>query len=58
MPVNRSESDLPWMADAPVFIDGRTIGVLYDAVVRREFGAVQLQLSASQTGLSWLTIAA
>jgi hypothetical protein len=48
MPVNRVEPDLSWMADAPVFIDGQTIGAFYDAVVGREFGAVQLQLSASQ----------
>jgi hypothetical protein len=49
MPVNNSEPDLSWMADAPVFIDGRQIGAFYDAVVGREFRAVQLQLSASQT---------
>lgn len=49
MPVNNSEPDLSWMADAPVFIHGRQIGAFYDAVVGREFKAVQLQLSASQT---------
>ena len=49
MPLNNSEPDLSWMADAPVFIDGQQIGLFYDAVVGREFRAVQLQLSASQT---------
>jgi hypothetical protein len=49
MPVNGSEPDLSWLADAPVFIDGQQIGAFYDAVVGREFKAVQLQLSADQT---------
>jgi hypothetical protein len=49
MPVNGSEPDLPWLADAPVFIDGHQIGAFYDAVVGREFRTVQLQLSAGQT---------
>jgi hypothetical protein len=48
MPVNGSEADLSWLADAPVFIDGQQIGAFYDAVVGREFKAVQLQLSADQ----------
>jgi hypothetical protein len=49
MPVNGSEPDLSWLADAPVFIDGRQIGAFYDAVVGRKFKPVQLQLSADQT---------
>ena len=49
MPVNGSEPELSWLADAPVFIDGQQIGAFYDAVVGREFGAVQLPLSAGQT---------
>jgi hypothetical protein len=49
MSVNGSEPDLSWLADAPVFIDGQQIGAFYDAVVGREFRAVQLQLSAGQT---------
>jgi hypothetical protein len=48
MPVNGSEPELSWLADAPVFIDGQTIGAFYDAVVGREFKAVQLLLSAGQ----------
>ena len=48
MSVNGSEPDLSWLADAPVFIDGQQIGAFYDAVVGREFRAVQLQLSAGQ----------
>jgi hypothetical protein len=48
MPVGVSEPKLSWLADAPVFIDGRQIDAFYDAVVGREFRAVQLQLSASQ----------
>jgi hypothetical protein len=31
MPVNGSEPDLSWLADAPVFIDGQQIGAFYDA---------------------------
>jgi hypothetical protein len=49
MPVNNSEPDLSWLADAPIFIDGQQIGMFHDAVVGREFRTVQLQLSASQT---------
>ena len=49
MPVNGSEPELSWLADAPVFIDGQQIGAFYDAVVGRAFSAVQLQLSAGQT---------
>jgi hypothetical protein len=48
MPVSGSEPDLSWLADAPVFIDGQQIGAFYDAVVGREFRAVQLHLSAGQ----------
>lgn len=50
MPVNGNEPDLSWLADAPVFIDGRQIGAFYDAVVGRKFKPVQLQLSAGQAG--------
>jgi len=53
MPVNNSEPDVSWMADAPVFIDGQQIGAFYDAVVGREFRTVQLQLSA-HSGWIWL----
>jgi hypothetical protein len=49
MPVNGNEPELSWQADAPVFIDGQQIGAFYDAIVGREFKAVQLQLSAGQT---------
>jgi len=49
MSVNGREPDLSWLADAPVFIDGQQIGAFYDAVVGREFRAVQLQLSADQS---------
>ncbi|MGH3294907.1 MAG: hypothetical protein ACRDP7_24225 [Trebonia sp.] len=49
MPDNSCDPDLSWLADAPVFIDGQQIGAFYDAVVGREFSAVQLQLSAGQT---------
>jgi hypothetical protein len=49
MPVNGREPDLSWLADAPVFIDAQQLGAFYDAVVGREFKAVQLQLSADQT---------
>lgn len=48
MPISGSKPDLSWLADAPVFIDGQQIGAFYDAVVGREFRAVQLQLSAGQ----------
>jgi hypothetical protein len=44
MPVGNSEPDLSWMADAPVFIDGQTIGTFYDAVVGREFRAVDIPI--------------
>jgi len=53
MPVNNSEPDVSWMADAPVFIDGQQICAFYDAVVGREFRTVQLQLSA-HSGWIWL----
>src|ERR1700733_10424699 len=49
MPVNNSEPDLSWLADAPAFIDGERIGAFYDAVLGREFRAVELRLSAGQT---------
>jgi hypothetical protein len=49
MSANGREPDLSWLADAPVFIDGQQIGAFYDAVVGREFRAVQLHLSAGQT---------
>lgn len=49
MPVDNSEPDLSWLADAPAFIDGERIGAFYDAVVGREFRAVELRLSAGQT---------
>lgn len=49
MPMSRNEPDLLWLADAPVFIDGQQIGAFYDAIVGREFKAVQLKLSAAQT---------
>jgi hypothetical protein len=49
MPIIGSEPDLSWLADAPLFIDGRQIGTFYDALVPREYKAVQLQLSAGQT---------
>jgi hypothetical protein len=49
MPVSGHEPDLSWLADAPVFIDGQQFGAFYDAVVGRDFKAVQLQLSADQT---------
>jgi hypothetical protein len=48
MPVSGRQPDLPWLADAPLFIDGQQIGAFYDAVVGRGFRAVQLQLSAGQ----------
>lgn len=48
MPVSRSEPYLSWLADAPVFIDGPQIGTIYDALVPREYKAVQLELSAGQ----------
>ncbi|MBO0803895.1 MAG: hypothetical protein J2P25_12575 [Nocardiopsaceae bacterium] len=48
MAVSGTEPDLSWLADAPVFIDGRQIGAFYDAVVGREFRTVQVQLSAGQ----------
>jgi hypothetical protein len=49
MSVSAEGPDLSWLADAPVFIDGRQIGAFYDAVVGRQFRPVQLQLSADQT---------
>ena len=35
MPINNSEPDLSWLADAPAFIVGERIGAFYDAVVGR-----------------------
>ena len=49
MPVSDSVPDLSWLADAPVFIDSKQIGVFYDAVVGPAFRTVELQVTATQT---------
>ncbi len=49
MPVTDSVPDLSWLADSPVFIASKQIGVFYDAVVGPAFRTVELQVSASQT---------
>ena len=49
MPVSDSVPDLSWLADAPVFIDSKQIGVSYDAVVGPAFRTVELQVTATQT---------
>lgn len=36
---------LPWLADAPMFIDGRQIASFYDAVVRPTFKTLTLEIS-------------
>ena len=49
MPVSDSVPDLSWLADAPIFIDSKQIGVFYDAVVGPAFRTVELQVTATQT---------
>ena len=49
MHVTESEPDLSWLADSPVFIDGRQAGAFYDAVVGPAFRTVELQVLANQT---------
>lgn len=39
---------IPWLADAPMFIDAAQVGSFYDAVVGPEFRTVQLQVSAER----------
>lgn len=36
---------LPWLADAPMFIDGKQVADFYDAVLRPSFKTVQLELA-------------
>lgn len=36
---------LPWLADAPMFIDGKQVADFYDAVLRPSFRTVQLELA-------------
>lgn len=40
---------LPWLADAPMFIDGLQVASFYDAVLRPSFRTVQLELSAERS---------
>jgi hypothetical protein len=49
MSVSESMSGLPWLADAPVFIDSHQIDAFFDAVIGPAFKTVQLELSAGQT---------
>jgi hypothetical protein len=49
VPVSDSVPDLSWLADSPVFIDSKQIGVFYDAVVGPAFRTVELQVTATQT---------
>ena len=49
VPVSDRVPDLSWLADSPVFIDSKQIGVFFDAVVGPTFRTVELQVSASQT---------
>jgi hypothetical protein len=44
-----SGPDLSWLADSPLFIDDKQIGVFYDAVVGPAFRTIELQVSATQT---------
>jgi hypothetical protein len=36
---------LPWLADAPMFIDGKQVADFYDAVLRPSFKTVQLEIA-------------
>jgi hypothetical protein len=40
---------LPWLADAPLFIDGWQVATFNDAVIGREFRTVQMQLNDEKT---------
>jgi hypothetical protein len=40
---------LPWLADAPLFIDGQQVGVFYDAVLRPAFRTIQLEIAHDRT---------
>jgi hypothetical protein len=44
-----SVPDLSWLADSPMFIDGRQISAFCDAVVGPAFRTVELQISADRT---------
>jgi hypothetical protein len=39
---------IPWLADAPMFIDAAQVSSFYDAVIGPEFRTVQLQVSAER----------
>jgi hypothetical protein len=47
--IGNSWPDLSWLADAPMFIDGKQIDAFYDAVVGPAFRTVELQISAAQS---------
>jgi len=40
---------LPWLADAPLFIDGQQVGVFYDAVLRPAYRTIQLEVAHDRT---------
>jgi hypothetical protein len=39
---------LPWLADAPMFIDGKQVADFYDAVLRPSYKTVQLELEQAR----------
>jgi hypothetical protein len=52
--VNASEDVLeapwiPWLADAPLFIDQQQVGVFYDAVLRPAFRTVEIEVARDRT---------
>lgn len=40
---------IPWLADAPLFIDQQQVGVFYDAVLRPAFRTVQVEVGRDRT---------
>ena len=44
-----AERWIPWLADAPLFIDRQQVSVFYDAVLRPRFRTVQMSIEHSET---------
>ena len=40
---------LPWLADAPLFLDGPQTGVFYDAVLRPAYRTVEMEVAHDRT---------
>ena len=40
---------IPWLADAPLFIDQQQVGVFYDAVLRPPFRTVEMEVARDRT---------